>query len=81
MFSKLLNTLENVFNQIKSDELKRYFIEHLVIKDEVKLKLIERVLLAEAMKSLEIDEDNERRVNFYNIILEYIRHILVILVK
>lgn len=80
MFSKLLNTLENVFNQIKSDELKRYFIEHLVIKDEVKLKLIERVLLAEAMKSLEIDEDNERRVNFYNIILEYIRHILVILV-
>lgn len=80
MFSKLLNTLENVFNQIKSDELKRYFIEHLVIKDEVKLKLIERVLLAEAMKSLGIDEDNERRVNFYNIILEYIRHILVILV-
>lgn len=80
MFSKLLNTLENVFNQIKSDELKRYFIEHLVIKDEVKLKLIERVLLAEAMKSLAIDEDNERRVNFYNIILEYIRHILVILV-
>lgn len=80
MFSKLLNTLENAFNQIKSDDLKRYFIEHLVIKDEVKLKLIERVLLVEAMKSLGIDEDNERRVNFYNIILEYIRHILVIFV-
>ena len=66
----MLNSFEEIYRELPDDVLKQYFLQEIIIFDEIKLKMCERFLTSER-SNCEFLQDNisKTRVENFNTII------------